>query len=460
MNIGEYLDQDGVGLAGLVAAGEVTAREVAEAAIAVIEERNPALNAVICTNYEPALDAAAAPPPGPLSGVPFLLKDVYLHCGDLPLTWGSRWFKGALPRTDSTMVRRWREAGLSILGRTNAPEFAAEFVTEPLAYGRTVNPWDAGLTVGGSSGGAASAVASGMVPLAHGTDLGGSIRIPAACCGLYGFKPTTGLNPCGPWFREIAHGLNSDHVLTRSVRDSAASLEITSGQPCLEALSEAPRQLRVLATVHTAEGRIAGPNQVAAVERMADILRDLGHRVELAESSPLVAVGDWFDLLWIDDIPALLAERAQETGAGPGQDDLEPMTRVSLARLQAAGTGAMDRALRLKAETAQAHLQLFEAHDILLTPTLAADPAPNGTLGFNDLGSFESWADAGYGFAPFSILANVAGQPAASLPLPLPSSGIPVGVQIMAAPGRDLLILQLSHRIEQAVAWGHGCRFP
>lgn len=460
MDIDDYLGQDGIGLARLIAAGEVTAREAAEAAIAVIEERNPALNAVIGTNYERALDAAAAPPPGPLSGVPFVLKDVYLHCEDLPLTWGSRWFKGARPRADSTMVRRWREAGLSILGRTNAPEFAAEFVTEPQAYGRTVNPWDAGLTVGGSSGGAASAVASGMVPLAHGTDLGGSIRIPAACCGVYGFKPTAGLNSCGPWFEEIAHGLNSDHVLTRSVRDSAASLEITSGRPFLTALSEAPRRLRVLATVHTAEGRIAGPNQVAAVERMADILRDLGHRVVWAERSPLVAVGDWFDLLWIDDIPGLLAERARETGTQPGQDDLEPMTWASLARLKAAGEGALDRALRLKAETARAHLQLFGAHDILLTPTLAADPAPNGTLGFNDLGSFENWAEAGYGFAPFSIQANIAGQPAASLPLPLPGCTIPVGVQIMAAPGRDLLILQLSHQIEQAAPWGHGCKFP
>jgi amidase len=460
MNIGDYLGQDGVGLARLIAKGEVTAREAAEAAIAVIERRNPALNAVIGMNCDRALAAAANPPPGPLSGVPFLLKDVYLYHEDLPLTWGSRWFKGARPRADSIMVRRWRDAGLLILGRTNAPEFAAEFVTEPQAYGRTVNPWDAGLTVGGSSGGAASAVAAGMVPLAHGTDLGGSIRIPAACCGLYGFKPTAGLNPCGPWFEEIAHGLNSDHVLTRSVRDSAASLEITSGQPCLASLSEAPRRLRVLATVHTAEGRIADPNQVAAVERIAEILRDLGHEVTLAEGSPLVAVGDWFDLLWIDDIPGLLAERAQETGADPGQDDLEPMTRASLARLEAAGAGALDRALRLKTETARAHLRIFEAHDILLTPTLATDPAPNGTLSFNDLGAFESWADAGYSFAPFSILANIAGQPAASLPLPLASCNIPVGVQIMAAPGRDLLILQLSHQIEQAVAWSHSCKLP
>lgn len=458
MNIVDYLDQDGVGLAGLIATGEVTAREAIEASIAVIEQRNPALNAVIAKSYDRALDSTTVRPHGPLSGVPFLLKDVYLHCEDLPLTWGSRWFKGTRPREDAIMVRRWREAGLSILGRTNAPEFAAEFVTEPLAYGRTVNPLSVDLTVGGSSGGAAAAVASGMVPLAHGTDLGGSIRIPAACCGLYGFKPTTGLNPCGPWFKDIAHGLNSDHVLTRSVRDSAASLEITSNQPFLNDLLDAPRRLRVLATVHTAEGKIADPNQVAAVERMVDILRDLGHQVTLAESTPLVGVGDWFDLLWIDDIPGLFAEHAQEAGAGPGIDDLEPMTRASLARLKAAGAGALDRALRLKAETADAHLRLFKAHDILLTPTLATDPSPNGTLGFNDLGSFERWAEVGYGFAPFSILANIAGQPAASLPLPMPSHIVPVGVQIMAAPDRDLLLLQLSHQVERSISWGHGCK--
>ena len=458
MNIDEYMSHDAVGLAQRVAAKDVTARELAQIAIAAIETLNPAVNAVICKNYDRALEAAASPPGGPLSGVPFLLKDVYLHCNDMPTTWGSRYFRDCEPRPDSTMVQRWRSAGLIVLGRTNAPEFAAEFVTEPAAYGRTVNPWNAGLTVGGSSGGAAAAVASGMVPMAHATDLGGSIRIPAACCGLYGFKPTAGLNPCGPYFTELAHGLNSDHVVTRSVRDSAASLDVTAGDGFyLPSLRDAPGRLRILATVHTAEGRVAGENQVAAVEHAAAILRDLGHDVVLAEKSPLIAVGDWFDLLWIDDIPGLLAERAAQTGAAAKADDLEPMTWAALARLRHAGEAGLAEALRLKDAVAQAHLGLFETCDILLTPALAVDPAPVGTLGFNDLGSLERWTEAGYGFAPFSILANIAGQPAASLPLPLSGCDIPVGVQIMARPGRDRLVLQLSRQIEAVVNWREAC---
>ena len=457
MNIDDYLGHDAMGLAQRVAAGEVTASELVDAAIAVIEALNPSINAVIRKSYERARAAAAVPSAGPLAGVPFLLKDVYLYSEDMPTTWGSRYFRNAAPRPDSIMVERWRKAGLSILGKTNAPEFAAEFVTEPAAYGRTVNPWNAGLTVGGSSGGAAAAVASGMVPMAHATDLGGSIRVPAACCGLYGFKPTAGLNPCGPYFSELAHGLNSDHVLTRSVRDSAASLDVTSGGRYLAGLGEAPGRLRILATVHTAEGRPAGENQVAAVNRTVDLLRDLGHEVMLADGPLLVGVGEWFDLLWIDDIPGLLAEETERTGIAPKQDDLEPMTWAALAPLRGRGEGALAEALRLRRETARAHLSLFETCDILLTPSLAVDPAPLGTVSFNDFGSFEDWAEAGYGFAPFSILANIAGQPAASLPLPLSTCDIPVGVQIMGKPERDLQVLQLSREIEDAVDWEAAC---
>ncbi|MBL0373500.1 amidase [Rhizobium sp. KVB221] len=458
MNTADYLKHDAVGLAKAVASKEVTATELAKTAIEIIETLNPTINAVICKDYERALEAASRPADGPLAGVPFLLKDVYLYTEGMPTTWGSRYLKGSKPRPDSTMVQQWRRAGLTILGKTNAPEFAAEFVTEPLAYGKTINPWNAGLTVGGSSGGAAAAVASGMVPLAHATDLGGSIRIPAACCGLYGFKPTAGLNSSGPYFKEIAHGLNSDHVLTRSVRDSAASLDVTaeSGRDAgnyLGKLYNDPGKLRIVATVHAADGTMAGANQVAAVEHAVAILRDLGHDVVLRDKSPLTAVGDWFDLLWIDDIAPLLAEQAKECGFDPRTDELEPMTWAALHILRDAGEGAVADALRLRAETAKAHLALFEQFDVLLTPSLASDPGPLGTLGFSDLGSMNKWAEAGYSFAPFSILANVSGQPAASLPLPMAAHEVPVGVQIMAAPHRDLLILQLSRQIEASVNW-------
>ena len=224
--------EDGLALAARIARKDLSVREAVDVAISEIERLNPLLNAVVAERFDAAraeadqMDRARPERPGPLWGVPFLLKDVNLYSSFLPTRFASRFFAEAHPKGDSTLVRRWRDGGLVILGTSNTPEFAGDFTTEPLAYGPCRNPWNPEVTVGGSSGGAAAAVASGMVPLAHGTDLGGSIRIPAACCGVFGFKPSVGLNPLGPWWEEIAGGLDSDHVLTRSVRDSA--LRITS----------------------------------------------------------------------------------------------------------------------------------------------------------------------------------------------------------------------------------------
>ena len=458
MKTTEYLAHDAVGLAQLVAKGAITAPELAQVSIGIIEALNPLLNAVICKDYERALKDAQQKKTGPLAGVPFLLKDVYLESEGMPTTYGSKYLKGRASKPDSVLVSRWRQAGLTILGKTNAPEFAADFVTEPAAYGKTINPWNAQLTVGGSSGGAACAVSSGMVPIAHATDLGGSIRIPSACCGLYGFKPTSGLNTVAPYFREIAHGLNSDHVLTRTVRDSAASLDITvdpatSNTNYLDGHLMGPGKLRIVATVHAADGTLAGPRQVSAVEATITMLRENGHDVVLLDRSPLVPVGGWFDLLWIDDIHSLLSERRLDLGYEPRTQDLEPLTWLSLKTLKEHGPDGLAEALRAREETKRAHLELFNRYDILLTPSLATDPAKIGTIGFLDHDSVQSWAEAGYGFAPFFILANVAGQPAASLPFPDTKGDVPVGIQIMAAPHRDLLILQLSRQLEQLFDW-------
>ncbi len=239
------------------------------------------------------------------------------------------------------------------------------------------------------------------------------------------------------------------------MRDSAASLDVTAhgGGSYLTAHMGHPGKLRIIATVHAADGVLAGPAQIAAVEHAATILRDLGHEVRLMDRAILTPVGGWFDLLWIDDIPKLIADHAQEIGREPRQGELEPMTLDVLQILRAAGQGAVAEARLMKAETAARHLELFDDCDILLTPGLGADPAPLGTIGYKDLGSMANWVDAGYRFAPFSIIANVAGQPAASLPLPMDGQHIPIGVQIMAAPHHDLLILQVSRQIETAVNW-------
>jgi len=453
MNDTDYAALDGVALAELIARGEVSRNEVAEAAIRVIERKNPELNAVIRYNF----DAPASPEgSSSLDGVPFLLKDANLHSQDMPTTFGSSFFRGTAPRADSIMVARWRKAGLRILGKTNTPEFAAEFVTEPKCYGQTNNPHAPGLTVGGSSGGAAAAVASGMVPLAHATDLGGSIRIPAACCGVFGFKPTVGLNPVGPHFTEIAGGLNSDHVVTRTVRDSAASLDITAdrrpdGGTYLGDLSRPTGRLRIGVTSTDPAGRIAGPDQQDAVKRAADALVALGHDL-VDYRYPEGLETEWFDYLWIFDVLRLVEDRAREAGRNPAGDDLEPLTWRILEKARAAAPGAHEDAQRSRAAYTTRYLGSMRDVDMLLTPALADNPPPTGSLAFSKFASFDEWNDAGYGFAPFSTPSNISGQPSASCPWFENPAGLSIGVQLSGKPGADLLVLQLCAQLEAYAA--------
>ncbi|MEJ2747655.1 MAG: amidase [Anaerolineae bacterium] len=225
----EYDQYDGLGLAELVRRKEVAPGELVEEAIRRIERLNPQLNAVIHKMYELGRQTAVSPPDGPFSGVPFLLKDLIATYAGVPTRNGCRFFNDFIPDYDSEIVRRHKAAGLVILGKTNTPEFGLEPVTEPELFGPSLNPWDVTRTTGGSSGGSAAAVASGMVPLAHASDGAGSIRIPASCCGLVGLKPSRGRNPHGPHFGEFWHGLSIEHGLARSVRDSAALLDVTAG---------------------------------------------------------------------------------------------------------------------------------------------------------------------------------------------------------------------------------------
>jgi amidase len=456
MNIDEYSRHDGIALGALIAKGEVTPSEVMQAAIDCIELKNPSLNAVIRKNYEVGVPPAS-PNSGPLWGVPFLLKDVNLYSSDMPTSFGSAYFRDAAPRADSDMTNRWRRAGLVILGKTNTPEFAAEFVTEPRAFGVTRNPANPDITVGGSSGGAAAAVASGMVPIAHATDLGGSIRIPASCCGLFGFKPTSGLNSVGPYFTEIASGLNSDHVVTRSVRDSAASLDITAGsrtqQSFLRQLYQPLRKLKIGVSVLSPSGEKVGANQLNAVANVSRALEGAGHLVTEYRFPTITASTDWFDLLWISDIQKLIDERVRETGRIPKQDELEPLTWALLEKARQAGEAGYLKAQEYRRAYTRDYLSSLEDVDVLLTPALSQDPAPIGNLAFTHFGDLEDWGLAGYGFAPFSTPANICGQPAASCPTFRTADGSPVGVQIASKPGQDALLLQLAAQIEQVIGW-------
>ena len=474
----EFRAHDAIALAALVAGGEVSVREVTDASIRLIERRNPQVNAVVAERFEGALDQAARMDParpegaGPLWGVPFLLKDVNLVSADLPTRFASRFFAGAKPGRDSTLVRRWRDAGLVTLGTSNTPEFAGDFTTEPVAYGPTRNPWNEGVTVGGSSGGAGAAVAAGMVPLAHGTDLGGSIRIPAACCGVFGFKPSVGLNPLGPHREEIAGGLDADHVLSRSVRDSAASLDVTAGPDAgtrigralppggfLRGLDEPSPFLRIGLCLDDASGRRAGAAQVAAAEGAASLLEDLGHRVEPYRYPTGIVPGPWFDALWTPDVLHLVRMRVEEIGREPREEELEPMTWAILDL--AKGLSALNHLFaRLEmVRVAQALGQSMEGVDVVMTPALAEDPPPLGTLTFvangSDLGR---WNARGYGFAPFATPANLGGQPAAVCPVEIGPSGLPVAVQLAGRPGDDLKVLRLARDLEAVTGWGRVLR--
>lgn len=471
MTLHSLATEDGLALAARIARKDLSVREAVEAAIGVIERLNPLLNAVVAERFDAAraeaddMDRAWPAQPGPLWGVPFLLKDVNLYSSVLPTRFASRFFTDAHPKGDSTLVRRWRDGGLVILGTSNTPEFAGDFTTEPLAYGPCRNPWNPDVTVGGSSGGAAAAVAAGMVPLAHGTDLGGSIRIPAACCGVFGFKPSVGLNPLGPWWEEIAGGLDSDHVLTRSVRDSAAALDLTAGpdlgtrvgwQPpqggYLAALDQPLAPLRIGVTVRDTHGRKAGPAQVESVELIAALLEQMGHNVEPYAYPQTAQSGAWSESLWTVDILHLVKERAEELGRDPEPNELEPITWTFLEK--ARNLSALDHlhARQLMVAAAQALGQSMANLDLILSPALSEDPPPIGALTFeangHDLGR---WAERGYAFAPFATPANLAGQPSAVLPVTSTDRGLPVAVQITGRTGHDALVLHAAYAIERAL---------
>lgn len=468
LDLDGYARIDAVALAARVRSDEVSAREVAELAVSVMERLNPQLNAVVLADVERALAAAAqVDRSAPLAGVPFLVKDVDVFVAEWPTTFSSRYFADAAPRSDSEIVRRWRDAGLVLLGKTNTPEFAGEFVTEPALRGATLNPWNPAVTVGGSSGGAAAAVASGMVPAAHGTDVGGSIRVPAACCGLFGLKPTRGLNPIGPHYPELGAGLDCEHVLTRTVRDSAAFLDATSGpEPggwyhvrrsvpsYLDALSMTLPRLRIACVAGAPGGAKLDPEIASALESAAALLERLGHDVVPSAFPQQLPALDEMVPLWMMDVALEIRRRAAAIGRRPERDELEPLTWVVLERCE--GLGALEYLeARLRAhETSVTMARHFQSFDLIMTPSLAALPPAVGQIDARAKDfDYDRWSRDSYGFAPFSEIFNVTGQPAASLPLGMSKTGLPIGIQLAARPGEDHVLLALSARLEAESGW-------
>ncbi|WP_119303797.1 amidase [Dongia deserti] len=468
MKIAEYAELDAVGIAALVRTGEISAREVTEAAIAAVEKLDPVLNALVLKDPESAREHAKhTATQGALAGVPFLVKDICVHVREWPTTLSSRFFAEAPAQPDSEIVQRWRAAGIVFLGKTNLPEFAADFVTEPTFRGATLNPWDLSVTVGGSSGGAASAVASGMVPAAHGSDVGGSIRVPAACCGIFGLKPSRGLNPVGPYNGEVGGGLHCEHVLSRSVRDSAAFLDATAGpEPgapyqvaksvpsYVKSLSAPSERLHVVCVPRRPDGSPVAPEIEAALKKAAQLVETLGHEVTMGAFPPEVAEGESWMPLWMADIGMAIRGRSAQLGRGPGPDEIERLGRCILERFETMTAADYITAKRRAHAVKLAMARQFGSFDLILTPTTATLPPKLGAIDSNSPSfTFEKWAASAYGFAPFTEVFNVTGQPAASLPLFQSESGLPIGIQLVGRQNEDHRLLCLAAELEETTGW-------
>jgi amidase len=467
MRADEYMALDGTGLAELVRRGEATPAEITEAALERIDALNGSINAVVeRIDAEARARAAAISSELPLAGVPFLAKDVNIEVEGLRLAFSCRWLEGLPPaRDDAPLAQRWRAAGLSILGRSNTPEFAGEFVCEPTWRGPTQNPWDLARSPGGSSGGAAAAVASGMVPIAHGTDSGGSIRVPAAACGLVGLKPSRGLVPVGPNHDELAGGLDCEHVLTRTVRDTARMLELTCGaepgsrmalprQHYSTAVGASVGRLEVGVLIKAPGGLEPIDEIGAAVEDIAGLLGRAGHRVRPAEFPASANIGEAAGILWLAAIAEDIEFLRARVGRDPGRDELEALTWAALELGKRNSAIDYVRARRsLNAATRELH-ERFREFDVLLLPT-TADHAPlTGTIdGRTAAFDFERWNAESYGYAPYTEIFNVTGQPAVSLPLATSRGGLPIGVQLVAPLGEDMRLLALAAWLERERPW-------
>jgi len=485
----ELYEYDAVGAAELVRKGEVSATELVDAAIARIEAKNPALNAVIFDRFERARAEATRAGEGPFAGVPFLLKD--LGAGAMagePLCSGSKGYRDYRSPHNSAWVERILAAGFIVLGRTNTPELGILPTTEPDAFGASRNPWNPTRTTGGSSGGSAAAVAAGMVPAAGAGDGGGSIRIPAACCGLFGLKPTRGRTPVGPDQAEGWAGCVVDHVVTRSVRDSAAILDATAGhflgdlhvplppaRPFAQEVGAAPGTLEIAcSTEPLLPSSGVDPECVRAVEETAKVLEDLGHHVHW-ETPRLDGhrFASSFLRVVAANTAATIRNARTELGLELGPTNLEPTT-VILGKLgEALSAGEYLQALATLRQMSREILQFAARYDVMVQPTVAS-PAP--PLGFLEAPRVQAIGESilarlpsgpllrqpmlldmlsaeVYSFIPWTPIYNVTGQPSMSVPMTFTPEGLPVGVMLTASLYREDLLFRLAAQLENACPW-------
>lgn len=461
-----YSDYDAVGLAGLVSTGDISALEVLESAITRAEQCNPALNAIVTTMYDQARDVARDEPSGPLAGVPFLVKDLNMVEG-VRCSMGSRLWAEFVPDHDSEIVKRYRKAGLVLMGKSNTPEVGLAPTTESAFLGPCRNPWNLSVTPGGSSGGAAAAVAAGIVPVAHATDGGGSIRIPASCCGLVGLKPTRGRTPLGPDVGEGWGGMSTGHVVSRTVRDSAMFLDVAHG-PARGDPYHAPYFSGSYYDQHRIDpGKLkiaidSRPNSAGTVHEECTIgiantvklLEALGHQVEEMQWSfdqGLVSSATY--VLVASNVANTLQARADVLGINElGLEHIETNTLNALELGREFKGPEYARAMLAIHALGRQIESLFEEYDLVLSPTLLQPPVALGFMNTNN-GDQKQYSENMQEFWGFTHLYNATGNPAITLPLHWSQDNLPVGIQFAAAFGNELLLLQLADQLEQAQPW-------
>jgi amidase len=455
MTAAELMWHDATEQARLVRDGEVTALELVEAAIERIEATR-SLNAVILDQFDRARDMArGALPNGPFAGVPFLLKDLGAAMQGVPSALGSRAFRRWVPDETAWTVQRYLDAGLVVCGRTNTPEFGNHCATEPLLFGRTLNPWDPERSCGGSSGGSAAAVAAGVVAVASGGDGTGSIRVPASCCGLVGLKPRRGRKSFAPSGGEALAGLVNEHALTRTVRDTEALLSATAGEAVGDPytappLRAAPSQARILLALEPPYPGTVDPRVRFVVERAAKELEGLGHVVDPGQPAlDPDAARHAIAVLHAVDNAGMHRFATEVLGRPPLHDEFEPVT-WDMVRDGLATSGA-DYAAAVETMHAEARRvsAVFADHDVILCPTLNTLPPFPGTVSVSR-GTTDRFFDVEFELTGWTSVANLAGWAALSLPLG-EVEGLPVGVQLMAPD--EAVLLALGAQLEQVLPW-------
>lgn len=489
MKLAEYLQYDALGLAELVAKKDVQASELLDIALQRAEQTNPQLNAIIIPMHEHARQRTQTKLIGPFAGVPFLVKDLFQQYAGYPTSFGCQGLKRAhhLAEQNAEIVNRWENSGIVTFGRTNTPEFGIKGITEPDAWGACKNPWNLKHNSGGSSGGSASAVAAGIVPIAGASDGGGSIRIPASYCGLFGLKPSRGRTPWGPQLSEAMHGAAMQHILSKSVRDSAAMLDATHGadghslfkieapeRSYLDAIQQAPKKLRIAYSTQSPIGTAVSQDAINAIQKTVQLLESLGH--EVVEDRPAIdgmQLAKDFITTWFSQFAYLIAEIQTRL---PNHSDNFELDSLALAAF-GAKTTSVDYIRNLNnwgVYVAQMN-QFFERYDLYLIPATASVAPKNGEVKtpawqkpiLKTLlhAGKAHWLAQGklvdrivkenLKWVPFTQLANITGLPAMSVPLYWNKDNLPLGSQFIAPFAREDVLLQLAAQLETAQPWWH-----